>query len=247
LLCIGANGHHGFLAVAALMANAGWQLPEHRSEFVLNRAAMVSAVDAIRNVLDLSPREALDWNSIAVLDAMVERDDLVYCPIVYGFAAYGRPQSGPRLGFGPFPGARGPYSAGSVLGGAGVGISKACRDIDAALAYLGFLARVDVQLNSFARNSGQPARIEAWTDAETDRLANGFYSSVASTIEASTIRPRFLGYQQFERAAGEHMEALLRMSAPTEDVVSAIINEAERVRQGELDEPYAGLLEVGAR
>lgn len=233
-LAIAAAGHHGLLAVAALCANLGQPLPtESRAQFAPDADALSTAIEALREVLALSPPESLGWNSVALHDAMTSRDDLVYCPIVFGFAAYG--ESVPMLSFGPLPGLRAPFHRGSVLGGAAIGLSRACSDQSAALDFMSFLAEPRTQTDILAANAGQPARVAAWRDSP--RHGN-YFAAVRSTLEAAQIRPRFVGYQQFEARAGDRLEAMLRDRAPTRRIVAMIGEEADRVRRGMIDPPY---------
>ncbi len=244
-LALGANSHHGLIAVAALCANLGKTWPNGaRIDFHPDPAALAEAIDALREVLAFAPAECLDWNSIAVHEAMMARDDLAYCPIVYGFAVYGTPA--PALSFGPFPGIAQPHDRGGVIGGAAVGLSATCRDPEEALSYLAFLMQPDTQRDIFAAHSGQPARIEAWTDEAIDRRFAGYFSGVGPTLGKAVLRPRFVGYQQFEKRAGDRMEAMLRSAAPTTAIVAMIEAEADRIRRGDVEPPYDRLMAVEA-
>ena len=187
-------------------------------------------------MLSFAPAECLGWNSIALHDAMRSRDDLAYCPIVYGFAVYG--EDTPALSFGPLPGLVSPYDAGGVIGGAAVGLSVFSQADDVALPYLAFLLEASTQRDLFAPHGGQPARIEAWEDEMADRRVSGYYSGVRSTLARAVVRPRFIGYQQFEQRAGDRLEAMLREGAPTPAIVAMIRAEAARIRDGHVDPPY---------
>lgn len=240
-LAMAANSHHGLLAVAALCANLGKTWPNQRSaEFHPDPDALSEAIEVLREALAFAPPESLDWNSVALHEAMTKRDDLAYCPIVYGFGVYGETRQ--PLSFGPIPGIEAPYDAGGVIGGAAVGLSAACREPDVALRYIAFLMEAETQRDIFAAYSGQPARVEAWFDPDADRRFGGYFSGVRATLEKAVLRPRFVGYQQFEKRAGDRMEALLRDNAPTRDIVAMIESEADRLRRGEVDPPYDALM-----
>lgn len=244
-LAIGANSHHGLVAAAALCANLGRPWPNGaRSDFHPDPDALTQAIEALREMLAFAPAQCLDWNSIALHEAMVARSDLAYCPIVYGFAVYGA--SEPALSFGPMPGLKAPYDAGGIVGGAAVGLSAHGAHQNEALSYLAFLLEAGTQREIFAAHSGQPARIETWFDEPADRRFGGYFSGVRSTLEKAATRPRFVGYQQFEKRAGDRMEQLLRDGAPTRDIVSMIAAEAERLRRGEVDPPYDRLMAIEA-
>lgn len=244
-LAMAANSHHGLVALAALCANLGKTWPNGaRRDFHPDPAALAEGVDALREVLAFAPAECLDWNSIALHEAMAARDDLAYCPIVYGFALYGA--AAPALAFGPLPGIMPPHDRGGVIGGAAVGLSATCRDPEEALRYLAFLTEAGTQRDIFAAHGGQPARIEAWTDEAIDRRFAGYFSGVGPTLGKAVLRPRFVGYQQFEKRAGDRMEAMLRSAAPTAAIVAMIEAEADRIRRGDVEPPYDRLMAVEA-
>lgn len=238
-LVIGARGHHGLLAVAALMANAGNALPEcRREEFTLDADALHQAIDQLRELLDLCVPESLDWNSIDVHDAMTMRNDLVYCPIVYGFASYGENCERQRLAFAPLPGCSRPYESGAVIGGAAIGISSSSTQKQAAEAFLAFLAQGHTQMELFGRNSGQPASREAWHSPVLDKSFNGFFANVLPSMERCSMRPRFVGYQQFEQRSGNLLERGLRARHSSAKIAADILQQAELVRQSQPDIPH---------
>lgn len=68
----------------------------------------------------------------------------------------------------------------------------------AARAYLAYLGQVEVQ-RAFSQASGQPARIESWSEPAADSRFNGFYSAITRTMAESTIRPRAAGYAAVEQ------------------------------------------------
>lgn len=244
-LAIGAADHHSFLAVAALMANTGHGMPEgSRRSFSFDGQAFLAALDRFRSVFDLCAPESIGWNSIGLHDAMAARDDLVYCPIAYGFATYGEADIRARLHFAALPGETAPFGRGAVLGGAGIAISATCPFPEATLDYLAFLALPETQLVHFGRHSGQPARIEAWVSADLDARFSGYFSSTAPSMLHCSMRPRFVGYQQFEERAGRIVENGLLNGIPSDAIAAAVAEEAARVRRGELAEPYASLIEA---
>ncbi|CAH1652758.1 ABC transporter substrate-binding protein [Chelatococcus asaccharovorans] len=208
-----ANGdHHSFLAAGTLMHNLGarWTAtPEGGLVFDLD--VFARALDALDEVNGYAHPDSGHFNSIALHDAMASRDDLVYCPLTYGYATYGEADFGRRrLGFGPFPGPREPRCAGTLVGGAAVGITAHCPDPDAAKAYVAFLLQRNTQDGIFARHHGQPATTSAWHDDAIDAAFNGYFASVRETLEPAAVRPRFKGFGRFEKEAGRHVGSYLR-------------------------------------
>lgn len=207
-----ANGdHHGFLTVGTLMHNAGhgWTAtPEGGLTFDMD--AFAAALDALREVTALAHPDSNGWNSIRLHDAMSSRDDVVYCPMTYGYATYGEADHGARrLRFAGSAARYAPYESGTLIGGAGVGLSAFAGEPEAAKAYIAFLLDAEVQTSIFAGHHGQPARIEGWQSAPIDTRFNGYFSGVLPTMESAAVRPRFAGYGIFEKKAGQLVNALL--------------------------------------
>ncbi len=208
-LAIALQGVHGLMTFFTLCANLGRPCATDPGEKLVDRATAAAVLDAMRRLLALSPPEALDWNSIALHDAMAAREDLVYCPAVYCYATYAEADNPHPLRFADLPGLEGPSPAGSTIGGTGIGVSARVADRGAAFAYVRFLMESATQ-RQFALHHGQPARRDCWRDAEIDARFGGCYTDTTLTIERAWIRPRYRGYLAFQAEGGKLMEAHLR-------------------------------------
>ena len=214
-IVIALRGVHSLMTFFSLCANLGHPFASEAGESRIDTAAACEALAQMRRLVELCRAPVLDFNSIDVQEALSASDELVYCPGVYGFAAYGEADRERRLAFGPFPGAALPRAdAGSTIGGAGLGISARVADdpekADAAFAYLRFAARAASQKDVFARHHGQPAHVDVWNDPGIDARFGGFFSATRGTIERSWVRPRYDGYLSFQTRAGNLIEAHLR-------------------------------------
>lgn len=210
---------HALLSIFAYMANLGKPVEASNEKLLaIPEGGFTQAYDAVRAVLDLSPPESLRWSSIDIHEQMVARDDIVYAPLVYGYATYGEPDNVNRLGFAAFAGIAVPYDAGTAIGGTAMGISRHSVQQDAALAFASYMASDVVQANLVAEHHGQPGGHCGWTDADMDAHYNGFFSSVISTVEGAWIRPRYEGYVEFQRLGGE---AIARSLTSGEDALIA--------------------------
>ncbi len=206
-LAIGLRGVHSLMTFFTLCANLGQPCATAPDRPFAELAAAREALGQMRALLALCPGEALDWNSIDLHDAMVARDDLLFCPAVYCYATYAEADQRRPLRFHDFPGPRGP--GGSTIGGTGLGISAHFVNPQAALAYARFAAAAETQ-RVFALHHGQPARIEAWSDASIDARFAGAYGATLQTMNHCWIRPRFAGYLGFQAEAGPLIERHLR-------------------------------------
>jgi multiple sugar transport system substrate-binding protein len=208
-LAIAFAGVHGLMTFFTLCANLGRPCATGPDQPLVDPQAARQALEAMRRLLALCPLEALSWNSIGLHEAMVARDDLVYCPAVYGYATYAEDDLRRPLRFADLPGFGRPQPCGSTIGGTGLGVSAATRHPEAARAYAGFLADPRTQ-RQFAMHHGQPARVEAWDDRDIDRRFGGFFSATRASIEQAWTRPRYQGYLRFQARAGALIEAHLR-------------------------------------
>lgn len=206
-LAIGLRGVHSLMTFFTLCANLGHPCATSPHEPFADLGAARAALEHLRELLALCPREALDWNSIALHDVMVARDDLVFCPAVYCYATYAEADQRRPLRFHDFPGPSGPR--GSTIGGTGLGISAHCANPEAALTYARFAATAAAQ-SAFALHHGQPARLECWRDAAINARFGGCYRDTLRTMEGCWIRPRFAGYLGFQAKAGDLIEHHLR-------------------------------------
>lgn len=218
-LAIGLRGVHSLMTFFTLCANLGRPCATTAAEPFAELATGQEALEQMRALLSLCPREALDWNSIELHDVMSARDDLVFCPAVYCYATYAEADHRQPLRFHDFPGPHG--ARGSTIGGTGLGISAYSAAPAAALTYARFAASATTQ-RAFARNHGQPARIEAWQDSTIDARFGGCYGATLRTMEQCWIRPRFAGYLGFQAKAGPLIEQHLRGEIAERDLLDRL-------------------------
>jgi len=221
-LACGLKGVHAFMSFLTLAANLGDRCAEEKDRPLVKRDTATTVLAMLRELAAACPPDALDWNSIALQDAMCARDDLAYCPFVYGFATYAEADRVPRLAYADIPDAGGLGPVGSTVGGAGLGVSAMTSEADAAEAFAAFMALGATQCDIVARHHGQPAHRDAWHDADIDARFGGFFSATRRTIEASAIRPRYAGYMTLQAAAGPLIEGHLRGEIDEAAVLSGL-------------------------
>lgn len=226
---------HALLAIFSYMANMGKPVVADDDMLCdIPADSFAEAYEAVRQVMDLSPPEARQWNSIELHEAMVARDDIVYAPLVYGYATYGEPDQRHRLGFAPFAGINAPYCAGTTIGGTAMGLSRHCKDMEAGLDFMRFMASPNMQDRVVAENNGQPAGLGGWQDAEIDARFNGFFSQLTETMNRAWIRPRFEGYVSLQRLGGTAIADALEQGLGAETARNSLLKIA-----GELNAPQA--------
>ncbi len=208
-LAIALSGVHSLMTFFTLMAGLGQPCATSPDEPLCDRRAAGEALSLMRSLLALCPPQALDWNSIKLHEMMVTVDLFAYCPAVYCYATYAEADQRRPLRFANLPGYATPSPKGSTIGGTGLAISAYCPAPVAARAYARFAASAVAQLD-FARNHGQPARIEVFADATIDRAFGNCFSATRATLETSWIRPRYAGYLGFQERSGQLIESHLR-------------------------------------
>jgi len=219
-LAIGLRGVHSLMTFFTLCANLGrpFALQPGLGDPV-DRETLYEVLDLMRGLLGYSAPECLDWNSIDLHDAMVARDDLVFCPAVYCYATYAEADQPKPLRFHDLPGPQGPQ--GSTIGGTGLGISAYCGHPESALAYAAYLAQAGTQ-RTFALHHGQPAHSDCWADPAINERFGGCFNDTRRTMEAAWTRPRHPGYLAFQAEGGTLIEQHLRGSLSAAALVDRI-------------------------
>lgn len=197
---------HGFLVLSAFCASLGEPIATDPHADPFSRPVMREALKALRAVIALSRPGSAQMNAIDLHDAMSQGDDIVYCPAAYAYLTYAEDDIKRRLSFGAFPGLDTESPAGTILGGTGLGITRGCKDLEAAESFARMLAQGDTQTRLIAMNHGQAGHASAWEDPDIDRRFNGALTAIRSTIETAIIRPRYQHAIPFQHACGAIIE-----------------------------------------
>ncbi|MGH9401413.1 MAG: ABC transporter substrate-binding protein [Terriglobia bacterium] len=179
------------------------------------------ALAMLHELVALCPPDILNWNPIAVYEAMASRDGIAYCPFAYGYSNYARAgYAANALRFGDLCRIRGSERARSTLGGTGLAIAAGCRNPDVALQYACYVASGDCQRGLYVESGGQPGRRSAWTSAETNHLANNFFKDTLPALDHAYLRPRYDGYIKFQDQAALAVHKFLREGGNARQAVS---------------------------
>ncbi len=233
---------HAFATVASLMANLGKPIAtDPDAPFTFDRGTMGIALDALDEVLALSPPDACDWNAIQISEAMVARDDVAFTPSVYGYATYAEADMRAPLRFSDFCGLQAPFEAGSMLGGTGLAVSATTRHREVAFDFVRFCVSREAQDHIIAENHGQPALVTSWESAANDARFGGFYSRVRRSIETAWIRPRRPSYIRFQAAAGQAIESYCRRQIGRTEALDKVSDAASIIFQHQVASAAAQL------
>ena len=161
------------------------------------------ALEQMRELASLCPRDIFSWNPIAVYEALSRREDYVYCPFAYGYSNYSRAgYSDNVLVFDDMVDIGGHGRCQSTLGGTGLSISTGCKSVEVACEYAMFSASPIIQRTIFFENGGQPGHRGAWTDDEVNRRSSSYFRNTLPALDRAYLRPRFPGYLHFQDQGG---------------------------------------------
>ncbi|GAA1550453.1 membrane protein [Kribbella sancticallisti] len=231
VLCV-AGPHAGL----TLLAMAG----DRSDGTLLVRDRAARALDLLRAVWRRSDQQAAALDPIAIHELLACSNDLVCCPLVYSYAAYGRRTDGRQpLGWAAAPRlADSDQHGGSTLGGTGLAVTpRAYARVLSVTNYVRALLDTATQLELVSSVGGQSASEAVWASAAVDAAWNGHYSATRETVVSAYVRPRFDGWIAFQDELSERVREFLRGDADPVTTVDGI--EADyRARA-------SGALEVG--
>ena len=188
------------LGTNAFLSDSEWTDPDNGRQ----------AMDMLRQLTLLVPKACLDWNPIAVYEAMSRTDNFVYCPFAFTYSNYARRGFAPKtLRFADIIGIPGRAMLCGVLGGTGIALSARCLHREQAIAYMVFLASSEIQKGIYLESGGQPAYRAAWLDDRANLLTGGFFRSTLRSMDNACVRPRYNGYLHFQENAGQPLAAWL--------------------------------------
>ena len=171
-------------------------------EIVVSDELGVIALEQLRELASLQPREIFEMNPIAVYEAMTRGDDYAYCPFAYGYSNYARAGYARRvLHFGDVVSLDG-VPLRTTLGGTGLAVSSGCAHPDVAGRFAEFVAGPEYQRTQFVENGGQPGHRAAWTDPENDRRTHDYFGNTLPCLDRAYLRPRYPGSLAFQDRDG---------------------------------------------
>ena len=197
----------------------------------------VAALERLRELVSLCGPECLRRNPIATYEAMVARDDLVYCPFAYGYSNYARPGYARTVlhfvGLISFDQGGTERRLRSTLGGTGLAISQRCRHVDVAIEYARVVADRDCQRQLYFTSGGQPGHRSAWADMGVNAASNNFFANTLATLDEAYLRPRYDGYLHFQDEAGTVVHRYLAEGGDARSALSTLETIYQRSRQGQ--------------
>jgi multiple sugar transport system substrate-binding protein len=194
------NAICSFLSLCAILGDPPGADPTR----LVGRATGTRALAILRELVAHGHPAALTLDPPRLLDLMVSTDEVIYCPLLFGYSNYSRPAYAPRrcrFANIPMPAAAAP-PAGAILGGAGLAIAAHCQAPTVACDYAQWVASADCQRTLYVESGGQPGNRMAWTDPAVNAATGNFFLDTLETLSLAYLRPRHEGFIAFQDQAG---------------------------------------------
>lgn len=206
-----------FSTFATLLAQKGSPI-EGNSRYI-NKDVALEVLEFMVELATLVPDICAQSNPIDVAEMLSGSDDYAYGICMYGYSNYSRDGFRKhKLIYDDVPSFDG-RATGSQLGGAGIAISSASSNPQAAARAAVLLSLPDIQATTYGLNGGQPGNLVAWKDNNLNQASENFFRNTLRTLENAWVRPRVLGWPdvQFQSSLVIH-KALVDGRASKSDV-----------------------------
>lgn len=211
-----------FLNFLALCISHGSTVPASPEHLVAPEVG-ARALEELRQLASRMPPAIYEWNPIALYETLGARDDYSYCPFAYCYSNYARRGFAPHVvRFANTVTLEEGKELRTVLGGTGLAISAQCRNLNAALKFLVYVADEECQRTLYGLSGGQPAHRQAWLDDTLNRVTNGFFRETLACLDAAVVRPRYKGYISLQGQAGHPIVSFLKDGGSAQSVLARV-------------------------
>lgn len=194
-----------------------------KARIFIEESAGLAVLEAMMSVARCLPAMCFEMSPIDVLEYMSASSDYVCAPLLFGYSNYARPGFRRHvIHFGNIPALGDDGPCGSILGGAGIGVSVHSQAPDTATRYAFWIASPECQKGLYFRAGGQPANSAAWNDQDVNAACANFFNHTRPTIEQAYLRPRHPGYPEFQCRASRHIHDYLRRRISARDALGRI-------------------------
>ena len=181
-----------FSTFATLMAQKG--APLEASANYINREVALGVLEFMVELATLVPDFCSQKNPIDIAEILSDSDDYAYGICMYGYSNYSRDGfRKKKLIYDDVPSFDG-RATGSQLGGAGIAVSSAATNPEAAARAAVLLSLPEIQATTYGHNGGQPGNLVAWKDNALNDVSGNFFRNTLRTLENAWVRPRVLGW-----------------------------------------------------
>lgn len=181
-----------FSTFATLMAQKGHPLCS--SDSYLTPAVAAEVLTFMIELAKVVPAQCLMMNPIEAAEHLVTTEQEHYSICMYGYTNYSRDGFRTRpIVYDDVPSFDG-LASGSQLGGAGIAISSASKNVELAAKVAILLSLPEIQSTTYVDAGGQPGNLAAWKAPHANVITRNFFNNTLRTLERAWVRPRFLGW-----------------------------------------------------
>lgn len=198
------------------------EAPFQSQEKVISVETGKKALQMHRELAQLMDPANFNRNPIQVYEAMVNSDEIAYCPFAYGYSNYSRSgYSKNLLHFYDLVKLNDKPMI-SSLGGTGLAVSSFSQHIPEAIKYAEFTGSSQVQQNIFSDNGGQPGHLQAWKNDRINAITHDYFKNTLPALERAFLRPRYSGHMYFQDHAGDVVRDYLMNGGDEEAALSTM-------------------------
>ncbi|MEY3109147.1 MAG: hypothetical protein RL730_1498 [Actinomycetota bacterium] len=181
-----------FSTFATMMAQKGHALCSG-SEYI-DKAVAAEVLAFMIELAKVVPAQCLSMNPIEAAEYLVTTNKEHYSVCMYGYTNYSRDEFRTRpIIYDDVPSFDG-LASGSQLGGAGIAISSATKNVELAAKVAILLSLPEIQSTTYVDAGGQPGNLAAWKAPHANAITSNFFNNTLRTLERAWVRPRFLGW-----------------------------------------------------
>lgn len=181
-----------FSTFATIMAQKGHALCSG-SEYI-DKAVAAEVLAFMIELAKVVPAQCLFMNPIEAAEYLVTTNKEHYSVCMYGYTNYSRDGFRTRpIIYDDVPSFDG-LASGSQLGGAGIAISSATKNVELAAKVAILLSLPEIQSTTYVDAGGQPGNLAAWKAPHANAITRNFFNNTLRTLERAWVRPRFLGW-----------------------------------------------------
>ena len=218
-----------FSTFATIMAQKGHALCSG-SEFI-DKAVAAEVLAFMIELAKVVPAQCLSMNPIEAAEYLVTTDKEHYSICMYGYTNYSRNGFRERpIIYDDVPSFDG-LASGSQLGGAGIAISSATKNVELAAKVAILLSLPQIQSTTYVDAGGQPGNLAAWKAPHANTITRSFFNNTLRTLERAWVRPRFLGWPDVQYQSSLIIHKILKEKNFSSSDIAAISETYTRYNQ----------------
>ena len=218
-----------FSTFATIMAQKGHALCSG-SQFI-DKAVAAEVLAFMIELAKVVPAQCLSMNPIEAAEYLVTTDKEHYSICMYGYTNYSRDGFRARpIIYDDVPSFDG-LASGSQLGGAGIAISSATKNVELAAKVAILLSLPQIQSTTYVDAGGQPGNLAAWKAPHANAITRNFFNNTLRTLERAWVRPRFLGWPDVQYQSSLIIHKILKEKNFSSSDIAAISETYTRYNQ----------------